>query len=119
MASFRTFMFFMQVVPGLLIIVLSVPLIRRRVAPNHWYGFRVRRTLEDSTVWYEANAHAGKCLFSAGIVIVAGSVALYEVSALDGPTYALACMLISLSAVASALILSLRFLGQIATPTKH
>ena len=117
MAGFRTFMLIMQVIPGLLMIGLSVPLIRRMVAPNPWYGFRVRRTLGDPAAWYEANAYSGRCFLSAGIVIVVGSVALYEVPALDGPAYAVACTLLSLSAVGSAAILSFRFLGRIAKPT--
>jgi uncharacterized membrane protein len=87
------------------------------VAPNSWYGFRVPKTLGDPTVWYEANAYAGRSLLAAGIVIVVGSLALYEVSALDGPSYALACTLISLSAVASAAFLSFRFLGRITKRT--
>ena len=32
---------------GLLLRVLSVPLLLGKVGPNPWYGFRVRRTLEN------------------------------------------------------------------------
>ena len=117
MAGFRIFMLVMQFIPGLLMIGLSVPLIRRMVAPNYWYGFRVRGTLEDPALWYEANAYSGKCFLSAGIAVIVGSVALYEVSALDGPTYAVACAVLSLGAVASAAILSFRFLGRITKRT--
>ena len=35
---------------GGLFICMSVPLIQRKVAPNGWYGFRVRRTLEDPDI---------------------------------------------------------------------
>ena len=47
---------------GLLLIGLSVPLIRRKVRPNGWYGFHVRQTLADPDIWYAANAYAGKSL---------------------------------------------------------
>ena len=116
MANFRTFLLLMQVVPGLLLIGLAVPLIRRKVPPNHWYGFRVPRTLADPGVWSEANASSGRCLRSAGLVMVVGSMALFEVAALDGPAYAVACTVLSLGAVGSAVVLSFRFLGRIAGP---
>jgi hypothetical protein len=47
------------VVGGTIVIGISIPLIRRRVAPNSAYGFRVRRTLEDPYLWYPVNAYSG------------------------------------------------------------
>lgn len=117
MAGFRISMLLMQVIPALVLIGLSIPLIRRMVAPNSWYGFRVRQTLGDPAVWYEANAYSGRCLLAAGIVIIIGSAILYEIPSIDGPTYAIACTLVSLVSVASAVVLSFRFLGRITRPT--
>lgn len=116
MVGFRSSLLLIQVASGLLLIGLSVPLIRRRIPPNHWYGFRVRRTLGDPTAWYEANAYAGRSLLAAGIAIVAGSLALDRAPGLDGPTFAVACAMLSLSCVASGVILSFRHLGRIAKP---
>lgn len=48
-----------------LIALISVPLILRRVRPNRYYGLRTRRTLADSTLWYDANAYAGWALLAA------------------------------------------------------
>ncbi len=48
-----------------LIALISVPLILRRVKPNHYYGLRTRGTLADSTLWYDANAYAGWALLGA------------------------------------------------------
>lgn len=53
---------------GLLLIVLAIPLIRRRVRPNGWYGLRVPATFADASVWYEANALSGRDLLVLGIV---------------------------------------------------
>ena len=64
---------------GLLLIGLSVPLIRRKVRPNGWYGFRVRQTPADPEVWYAANAYAGKHLLGVGVVTVLTAVGLYRV----------------------------------------
>ena len=117
MAGFRITMLIMQVTSSLLLIGLSIPLIRRKVPPNGLYGFRVRRTLDDPVVWYEANAYSGKCLLGAGIAILIGSLALYPIPAIDGPSYATACAVVALGALAVAVFRSFRFLGRIAKST--
>lgn len=53
-----------------LFVLLSIPLLIRKVGPNVVYGYRTRATLADATLWYEANAYfAGRfiaaCLASA------------------------------------------------------
>jgi hypothetical protein len=53
-----------------LFVLLSIPLLLRKVGPNVVYGYRTRATLSDATLWYEANAYfAGRfiaaCLASA------------------------------------------------------
>jgi uncharacterized membrane protein len=113
MAYFKTYMLLMQVIPGLLLIALSVPLIRGKIGPNPWYGFRVRRTLEDPAVWYKANAFAGKTLICAAIAMIVCSLTLYVAPGLDGPTYAIACAAVVFGALGTSVVLSFRFLGQI------
>lgn len=56
---------------GLLFASLSVPLMRRQIAPNNLYGLRTEKTLSSDTVWYPANEYAGKWLFGMGILQVA------------------------------------------------
>lgn len=56
---------------GLLLVVLALPLMRRRVPPNGWYGVRVDATFADEWVWYEANARSGRDLLFLGMVQVA------------------------------------------------
>ncbi len=58
---------------GLLFIVISLPLIAKRVRPNRWYGFRVKKTLSDERIWYQANFIAGRDLLLAGIAISAST----------------------------------------------
>ena len=117
MTGFRMTMLIMQIATSSILIGLSIPLIRRIVPPNGWYGFRVPRTLRDPVVWYEANAYSGKCLLMAGVAILVGSVSLYAVPALDGPSYATACAVVALGALAVAVIFSFRFLGRLPGPT--
>ena len=46
---------------GIVFCIISVPLIKGRVPRNHWYGFRVPKTLRSDSIWYPANAYSGKC----------------------------------------------------------
>ena len=78
----------MYVVFGLLLIALAIPMLRGKVPPNPWYGFRVPDTLSDPTRWYKANRYAARWLLLTGIITVAAAVALYFVPGLSVDTYA-------------------------------
>ena len=64
------------VATGLLLILLSLPMIRRRVKPNALYGLRIAATFADEWVWYEANARSGWDLLILGTVQVVLAVIL-------------------------------------------
>jgi uncharacterized membrane protein len=61
---------------GLLSIAVGVPLASRRVGPNRWYGLRIRATLTDEHVWYEANAATGRDLILLGSVLLVAALVL-------------------------------------------
>lgn len=61
-------------ITGLLFAGLGVPLWRRRVRPNAWYGLRVRSTFADERVWYDANEASGRDLSLLGLVVAVGSL---------------------------------------------
>lgn len=61
---------------GALLMLLALPMIRRKVPPNGLYGLRVSATLNNETVWYEANAVAGSDLMLIGCTIVVSSFVL-------------------------------------------
>ena len=113
MAGFRIFILVANVSTGLLSAALAVPLMRRKVGMNSLYGFRTRRTLAGPTVWYEANAFAGRCLFRSGVATSLACLALCFVPAIGPVSYAFACLLITLSGVAVGIILSFRFLNRL------
>ena len=64
---------------GAFFVALSVPLARRKIRPNHWYGLRVPATLADERVWYEANARAGRGMLVLGMLVMALGALLYLV----------------------------------------
>src|SRR5262249_15970212 len=62
---------------GLLLIVLSLPLLFQKVPPNPLYGFRLSPALDDPKIWYATNTHSAKRLMAAGASSVAAAIALY------------------------------------------
>jgi hypothetical protein len=97
---------------GLLTAAMAIPLVRRKVKPNALYGFRVRKTLEDPEIWYEANAYAGSCLFWTGLGSSLTCVALYF-APIDAVTYALVCLAVTVGGLATGLILCFRYLKRL------
>jgi hypothetical protein len=87
---------------GLLLIGLSLPLMRGKVPPNSWYGFRTRFTLDNPEIWYPVNAWAARRLLVVGLVTVIAALftPLIPESAL--PAYSL---LISIFLVVSVLLI--------------
>jgi hypothetical protein len=59
------------------LIGISIPLIQGRLGPNPWYGFRVRRTLEDPDLWYPVNAYSGWWGLSVGVAEIVVAAVLY------------------------------------------
>ena len=73
----KVFLLVLFVAAGLLLTVLSIPMVFRKVPPNPLYGFRVKATLENEDVWYAANEYAGKRLFWVGIGTVVSACVLF------------------------------------------
>lgn len=104
---------------GLLLILISLPLLWGKIPPNPLYGFRVRATLENPAIWYPANRYAAKCLIWTGAVIVAAALILYVVPGLSMDAYALGCSAVILVALATALIKSFRCLNSLTRSSGH
>jgi len=66
------------VVSGLILVGAGIPLMRRTVPPNRWYGIRLRSTLTDERIWYAVNERSGRDLVVVGttVLIVALGVPL-------------------------------------------
>jgi hypothetical protein len=99
----------MYTVSGLLLSGLALPLMWRNIPPNHWYGFRVRRTLENEVVWYAANEFSAKRLLWVGIATEAAAIGLFFVTTRVA-LYASAVAAVVLGGLAVCLIQSFRFL---------
>lgn len=103
---------------GGVLVGLSIPLIQRKVPPNPWYGFRVRRTLEDPEIWYPANAYSGWCMLRLGAAIMIAAVVAYFVPGLDEAWYASTVGVVAVIGVIAGLVQSFRYLRKLAAE-KH
>src|SRR3954468_22318133 len=56
---------------GPVLVVLSIPLMLRWVPRNRLYGLRTAATCSSDSVWYDANALAGRHTFFLGLAMVA------------------------------------------------
>jgi uncharacterized membrane protein len=60
---------------GILIVLLSIPLIYRRVPPNCTYGIRIRAAFGSEEEWYRINTTGGRYFVVSGLVIAAAGIA--------------------------------------------
>jgi hypothetical protein len=60
---------------GALFVVLSIPLLYKKVPINIFYGFRVSKyVFMDKDIWYPVNRLGGKCFLSTGITLIVVSI---------------------------------------------
>jgi hypothetical protein len=45
---------------AILIIAISIPLVKRKIKMNPWYGVRIPKSFESEENWYKINAYGGK-----------------------------------------------------------
>ena len=98
---------------GLLLILLSIPLILGKVRPNHWYGFRIRLTLDNPDIWYPVNAWAGRRLCVAGAVILIVELSALLVPEILFPWYSVALAVVLIVAVLLLLVFGIRYARQL------
>lgn len=55
---------------ALLIAVISVPLLLRKVPPNHWYGVRIPASFVSTENWYAINEFGAKRLLGLALALV-------------------------------------------------
>jgi uncharacterized membrane protein len=85
---------------GLLLLVLGVPLAQRRVRPNSWYGLRLPATFADETVWYDANAVAGRDMIALGAAFTSFTLVIALLPGVTDVTYPITCGLVLVGATA-------------------
>ncbi len=54
---------------AVMFIALAIPLVKRKVKPNSWYGWRTPGAYKSEEIWYDINAYSGRDLIVTGIVL--------------------------------------------------
>jgi uncharacterized membrane protein len=84
------------------VIAAALPLIRRKVKMNHWYGFRIPEAFVSEERWMEINHYGGRLLLFWGLVLGATAVVGAFLQKKDWVAYdwtALAIVVIGLAVV--------------------
>ena len=99
---------------GIVLIALGVPLFKKRVPPNSWYGCRTTKSLSDKGIWYAVNRVTGKDMIIAGIVVIISSLVVFMFGAGMNPTYAALILLaVLISATIGMVVNSIRTLKRL------
>jgi uncharacterized membrane protein len=106
----------MYILEGLLFMLISRPLIKRRVKPNRFYGFRTPKTLSSPAIWYPANEFSGRRLFATGVIVTLCSLLLAPLTLFGEKglgIYTYAMVTIMLVSLFSGVIASFRYLKRL------
>lgn len=64
MSDVSLFLGLINIGTALLLIVLSVPLAKRKIKMNYFYGVRIRQAFESEENWFTINEYGGKQLIT-------------------------------------------------------
>jgi uncharacterized membrane protein len=98
---------------GLLLSILSIPLLLKKVKPNPFYGFRVQATLENAEIWYATNAHFARYQLAVGLITAAAALGLSFWPGISVDAYALACLAVFVLVFGTALVQGFRYLKKL------
>ena len=94
-------------------ILISIPLVLRKIGPNVVYGYRTRATLSDPALWYEANALFGRRLIAASLVSALAALFLARPGLLAPDAFLPVSVVLLGAPVAVAGVMTSRFVGRV------
>ena len=103
----------MFIVSGLVLAVVSVPLILGRIPPNGWYGFRVRKTMEHPEIWYPVNKYGGERLLVTSLLLVLAAVGYTYIPGIDLEVYSYAVLVTWVVGATIAIVSSFRYMNRL------
>ena len=91
-------------------IVLGIPMAKRKIKPNPYYGFKTQKTLSDENIWYIANEYAGKLLIKIGSLLAISSLIIYSVRECFNEPLILIILTFSVESIMLCLLVVLSFM---------
>lgn len=58
------------ILPGVIFIVISIPLLRGKIPMNQWYGFRIEKAFVSKENWYAINKYGAKQLILWSVLLI-------------------------------------------------
>jgi hypothetical protein len=101
------------VLGGLGLILLAVPMYLEKIPPNAWYGFRVRKTLENPKIWYSVNKYSSVWFMAAGLAMIFAALGLALVPGISIDVYSLACLAIFTIVFGAGMTFSIRYMDSL------
>lgn len=63
---------------GFLITILCIPLVKRKIKMNYWYGMRIPKSFKSEENWYKINEYGGKIfIYWSTLIILIGIISLF------------------------------------------
>ncbi len=73
------------------LIMIGLPLARRKIPMNRWFGVRIPKTSTSTGLWYDINAYAGRQFILCSIPIALAGMGCFFIPFADcGPLFMLA-----------------------------
>ena len=94
-------------------VIIAIPLILRKVPRNVIYGFRIKATLQNDFVWYEANAYFGRLLLISSFVSALLIVFLYFSDIVSVQNFINASIAVLVVPSMIAMLMTLRYIKSI------
>ncbi len=66
---------FTDVFAAILFIVGALPLLKREIEPNRWYGIRIRKAFASEENWYRINQYGARRLIFWSVAVLLGAAA--------------------------------------------
>lgn len=103
----------LYIASGILLILLAIPLYLEKIRPNLFYGFRIRKTLDNPEIWYAVNKHGAGWMMFSGLVTVLAAVGGSLIPGISLDAYATACALIFATVMTIGLVITFRYMDSL------
>jgi uncharacterized membrane protein len=101
-----------HLIAGLLIVAFSLPLIRRKIGRNRFYGIRVPEAFESDESWRDINAHGGRLFLRWGIVVIVVGLVGLSLPRQTGDLYALGSLVVIIGGLIMVIRAIRRYTGR-------
>jgi hypothetical protein len=107
-------LFWLYLIGGFVLALISLPLIAEKIKPNPFYGFRVPATLENPELWYPVNKYFAKRLLAVALADILASIGFFFWPRISVDAYALSVLGVFVLVFGVAMFQSWKYLKSLA-----